>query len=194
VVSETGRHRRESPSGDHLVTLAKGHRFDGKPGEGHYLIGSFAEYRLRIRGKGNEGQAIAKRSTAPSLQLLDSPDLADRSELEHRLSAPLAVLVLTAVAVPRVSVSPRQRTSGRLTLAFLAYFSFFNLQRLAESWLATGTSPPWLTSLWYQALILGLVYLALVPDSLWLKRQRERLRGPTRASRQPPDGRLPPGP
>ncbi|WP_296697177.1 LPS export ABC transporter permease LptF [Thiocapsa sp. UBA6158] len=170
VVSRDGQHRIEEETGDHIVTLSSGHRFDGDPGSAAFMIGEFQEYRIRIRASGAAQGVISKRSTTPSLDLFASPELADRAELEHRLAAPLAILVLTIVAIPLVALSPRQRSSGRLSLAFLAYFSFFNLQRLAENWLATGVTPLWLTSFWYQLLILGIVYLVLLPESLWLKR------------------------
>ncbi len=177
VVSQAGYHRREEPSGDHLVTLVEGNRFDGNPGEGAFLIGRFGEYQVRIRSNGPGRQAIAKRSTTPTLELLGTSDTAYQAELEHRISAPLAIFVLAVIAVPLVAISPRKRTSGRLFLAFLAYLSFFNLQRLAESWLASGATPLWLGSLWYQVLVLALVYLVLVPDSQWFKQLRERLFG-----------------
>ncbi|CRI67395.1 Permease YjgP/YjgQ family protein [Thiocapsa sp. KS1] len=177
VVSKGGQHRLEEETGDHIVTLSSGHRFDGDPGSAAFMIGDFEEYRIRIRASGAAQGVISKRSTTPSATLLASSDLPDRAELEHRLAAPLAILILTVVAIPLVALSPRQRSSGRLFLAFLAYFSFFNLQRLAENWLATGVTPAWLTSFWYQILILGVVYLVLLPESLWLKRLIERLSG-----------------
>jgi lipopolysaccharide export system permease protein len=173
VVSEGGRHRIEAETGDHLVTLSKGHRFDGNPGSGAFMIGQFKEYRLRIQGSGGAQGVVSKRSAKPTEELLASAELADRAEVERRLAAPLSIIVLTIIAIPLVSLSPRQRGSGRLFLAFLAYFSFFNLQRLAENWLATGVTPVWLTSFWYQILILAVVYLMLVPESLWLKRMIE---------------------
>lgn len=170
VTSKSGLHRLEAQTGDHLVTLSSGHRFDGAPGSAAFLIGQFDEYRIRIRASGAPQGIISKRSTTPTRELMASPELDDRAEVEHRFSAPLAILVLTILAVPLVALSPRQRGSGRLILAFLAYFSFFNLQRLAESWLASGVTPLWLTSFWYQLVILGVVYLMLLPESLWLKR------------------------
>lgn len=177
VMSAAGRHRIETETGDHLVTLSSGHRFEGNPGSAAFMVGEFETYQIRIRASGASQAVITKRSTMPSVDLLHSDDPADRAELEHRLAAPLAILVLTILAIPLVSLSPRQRSSGRLFLAFLAYFSFFNLQRLAESWLATGVTPLWLTSFWYQILILGMVYLVLLPESLWLKGLGERWRG-----------------
>jgi lipopolysaccharide export system permease protein len=177
VMSKGGQHRIEAETGDHIVTLSSGHRFDGNPGSAAFMIGEFDTYQVRIRSSRGEQAVISKRSTTPTFELLDSTELADRAELEHRLSSPLAILILTVVAIPLVALSPRQRSSGRLFLAFLAYFSFFNLQRLAESWLATGATPLWLTSFWYQLVILAVVYLVLLPDSLLLKRVIERLRG-----------------
>jgi lipopolysaccharide export system permease protein len=182
VVSETGRHRLDEETGDHLVTLNDGHRFDGNAGQGNYLIGRFREYQLRIEGAGSQPTVI-KRSTTPSLELLHSGAIEDRAELEHRIAAPLAIFTLTLIAVPLVAISPRQKTTGRVLLAFLAYFTFFNLQQLAESWLASGTTPPWLTSFWYQVLVLGLVYLVLAMDSPRYRQLRAGLLSRTRLVR-----------
>ncbi len=191
VVSESGRHGRDPESEDHLVTLVDGHRFDGTPGEATFLVASFEEYQVRIRSQEREQRAISKRSAAPTSSLIGSDDLADRAELEQRFGATLSIFVLAVMAIPLVALSPRQRTSGRLFIAFLAYFAFFNLQRLADSWLIGGATPPWLGGLWYQPLVLALVYLMLVPDSLWLRRLRRRLSGDR--ARSAPAGSLPPG-
>lgn len=176
VVSDGGAHRIEEATGDHLVNLSSGHRFDGQPGSGAYLIGDFKEYQIRISGSGPTRRASTKRATTPTLDLLKSTDIADRVELEHRLAAPLAIFVLAMMAIPLVDISPRQRTSGRIVLALLAYFSFFNLQRLAESWFEAATTPAWLGSLWYQFAVLALVYAVVLPESFWVRRLRYRLR------------------
>jgi lipopolysaccharide export system permease protein len=180
IISQGGRHRIEADTGDHIVTLARGHRFDGNPGTGAFRISEFEEYRVRIRAQRPAPAVTSKRTALPTTVLVRSPDPGDRAELEHRFAAPLAVIVLTIVAIPLVTLSPRERGAGRLLLALLAYFSFFNLQRLAEGWMADGITPLWLTSYWYQALILIIVYLVLLPESLWLKRILRWLR-PRRA-------------
>lgn len=177
VVSESGRHRIEDATGDHLVTLNKGHRFDGRAGSGAYLISDFEQYELRLAGEGPTQRASNKRATIPTPDLMRSDDPADRVELEHRLAAPLSILTLVLLAIPLVDPSPRRRATGRVLLALLAYFSFFNLQRLAESWMATGVTPQWLGSLWYQFAILVFVHLLLLPETFWLKRLSRRLRG-----------------
>jgi lipopolysaccharide export system permease protein len=177
VVSESGRHRIEEATGDHLVTLTQGHRFDGRAGAGNYLIGDFEQYEIRLAGEGQAKRASNKRATIATPDLMRSTELADRVELEHRLAAPLSILTLALLAIPLVDPSPRQRATGRVLLALLAYFSFFNLQRLAESWMESGVTPEWLGSLWYQLAILMFVHLMLLPESFWIKRLAHRLLG-----------------
>jgi lipopolysaccharide export system permease protein len=177
VVSEAGRHRIEESTGDHLVTLTQGHRFDGQPGSGAYLIGDFDQYELRFADEGQAKRASNKRATIATPDLMRSDELADRIELEHRLAAPISILTLVLLAIPLVDPSPRQRTTGRVLLALLAYFSFFNLQRLAESWMESGVTPEWLGSLWYQLAILMFVHLVLLPEGFWARRLGQRLWG-----------------
>ncbi|WP_295392874.1 LPS export ABC transporter permease LptF [uncultured Thiodictyon sp.] len=176
VVSDSGHHRLDQKTGDHLITLTDGHRFDGNAGEGDYTIGQFREYQLRIDGQGPEPTQVKKNSTTPSRTLWASPDPAAQGELQHRIAAPLAIFTLLLIAVPLVAISPRQKTTGRLVLAFLAYFTFFNLQQLAETWLENGTTPLWLTSFWYQLLVVALVYLVMLPETPWYRGLRERFR------------------
>jgi lipopolysaccharide export system permease protein len=170
VVSDEGRLRYDARSGDQFVTLQDGHRYDGVPGQADYAVGDFEQYSLRIEPRDMQDFRTLKRATFKTVDLINSHDLEDRSELEYRIGCPLAILTLTLAAVPLTTTSPRQRAPGRMFLAFLTYFSFFNLQRLAGHWLEIGATPPWLTSLWYQPLILLLIFAVLLPQSRWLRR------------------------
>lgn len=169
IVSEAGRHHLEEASRDHLVTLTHGYSFDGQPGSGAYMIGEFEQYEVRIRSTETTWQVSSKRSSMPTADLMRSDAPADRVELERRLGAPLSILTLVLLAIPLVDSSPRQRTTGRMLLALLVYFSFFNLQRLAQSWMESGFTPEWLGSLWYQLAILAFVHLVVLPETAWFK-------------------------
>jgi lipopolysaccharide export system permease protein len=175
VLSDTGLHRLDPLTGDHEVTLLDGRRYDGTPGAADYAVGSFQRYRLRIQTKDPGSLTTRKRSTIPTSDLLESDALADRAELEHRLSAPLAIFSLALIAVPLSATSPRQRSTGRMLLAFLTYFGFFNLQRVAQGWMEGQVTPAWLGSLWYQGFILAVVYLILLSDSYWYRRLMRRV-------------------
>lgn len=181
VISETGLRRVDEASGEHFVTLLNGRRYDGDPGEPDYSIGSFERYNLRIEPADIAQFKSGKRASFPTIDLLGSQDPQDQAELEYRIGGPLAVFTLTLLAIPLTSKSPRQRTTGRMFLALLTYFSYFNLQRLAASWLETGVTPSWLGTLWYQALILGLVAVVLLPESRWLRRVMRRSPRPASA-------------
>ena len=174
VLSEIGFYQMDDATGDHLVTLLDGRRYDGTPGAADYGIGTFKSYRVWI-----EAPAVRlygkQRPILPTRELLGSDDPKDRAELESRLAKPLAIFTLALIAVPLSVGSPRQRGTGRLLLAFLTYFGFFNLERLAENWLERGVTPLWLGSLWYQGVVLAIVLLVLYSDSFWMKRLYRRL-------------------
>jgi len=172
VLSNEGFIRQDRASQDQFVTLLKGRRYDGAPGNPDYAIGEFERYNLRIEPRELGNIRSVKRATYKTSDLVGSDDLRDQAELQYRFAGPLAVITLTILALPLTTTSPRQRGTWRMFLAFLTYFSFFNLQRVAMNWYETGTTPVWLGMLWYQALILVLVILLLLPDSLWLKRLR----------------------
>ena len=174
VISETGLRRVDGASGEQFVTLLNGHRYDGIPGQPDYSIGAFERYNLRIEPAQIEHFKSRKRASFPTADLLGSSDLEDQAELEYRIGGPLAVFTLTLLAIPLTAKSPRQRATGRMFLALLTYFSFFNLPRLAANWFEIGVTPSWLGSLWYQALILVLVLAILLPESRWLRRLARR--------------------
>jgi len=174
VLSDIGYYQMDEATGDHLVTLLNGRRYDGRPGAADYSIGEFETYRVWIEARTAKLYGH-KRSLMPTGELIGSDDPQDRAELENRLADPLAILTLAIIAVPLGIGSPRQRGTARILLAFLTYFSFFNLQRLAETWLGQGVTPLWLGSLWYQPLIMSIVFGILLSDSYWLKRLQRRL-------------------
>jgi lipopolysaccharide export system permease protein len=181
VVSDTGVRRVDPVTGDHFVTLFNGHRYDGVPGMPDYSIGSFERYNLRVEPTDLEHFKSGKRATFPTAELVGSDDMQNRAELQYRIGSPLAIFTLTLLAIPLTAKSPRQRATGRLFLAFLTYFSFFNLQRLAANWFETGVTPGWMGSLWYQALVLVLVLAILLPEARWLRRLGRRLGRPEKA-------------
>ena len=176
ILSGEGMLRQDEETGQQFITLIDGRRYDGKPGTANYAIGEFDRYSLRLKQRPTEDVQSQKRATFPTPSLLGSDNLRDKAELQYRLSSPLAILTLTLLAVPLTARSPRQRNTWRLFVAFLTYISFFNLQRVATNWFETGATPEWLGSLWYQALVLGLVMAVVLPNGNWWRRLRPNSR------------------
>jgi lipopolysaccharide export system permease protein len=176
IVSRIGYYQQSGP-GERTVVLEEGRRYDGTAGHADWTIADFARYRYFTRDDDAMADELARarRSTRPTALLWQSDRIVDRAELQHRISAPLAIFTLGLITVPLTTLSPRQRGTGRMLLAFIAYFAFFNLQGLAETLMEDGVTPAWLGTTWYQAVVIGLVFMSLLPESYWLKRLRGRL-------------------
>jgi len=181
VVSDTGVRRIDAATGERYVTLLNGRRYDGVPGEPDYSVGTFERYNLRIEPRQLEYFKSGKRATFHTVDLIGSDDPKDQAELQYRIGSPLAIFTLTLLAIPLTAKSPRQRATGRLFLAFLTYFTFFNLQRLAANWFETGVTPSSIGSLWYQVLVLALVLAILLPESRWIRGLKRRSIAPEAA-------------
>lgn len=173
VLADIGYYQEKEDTGERFIVLERGRRYDGAAGMGDFGIGEFDRYQLRLEDPVSGGaMSRRKRSTRKTLDLIASGDRGDWVELQHRIANPLALFALGLIAIPLTATSPRQSGSGRLILALVTYFAFFNLQRLAESWLEFGISPSWLGSLWYQPLLVALVFAILAPRSFWIERKR----------------------
>jgi lipopolysaccharide export system permease protein len=174
VVAERGFHTLDPLTGDHLLTLEQGRRFEGLPGTGNFVAAAFQRYTLRIA----EGTSPARdrRSARSSGELLRSDDVRDKAELWERISYPFSLVTLTLVAIPLSRSLPRQGMYGRLFLAFLVYFAFLNLHAVSVSWMKKGVTPDWLGIWWVQAVLLLLAVLALALDSSAARRLARRWR------------------
>jgi lipopolysaccharide export system permease protein len=177
VLAERGFYRESAIDGEQIVVLERGQRFDGSPGDADFTVMDFARLTYYIAGGDARQDGRWRRAATPTAALLASDDIRDRAEIEHRLAAAVGVVALGILAVPLTQLSPRRRSGGRLSLAFLAYFAFFNGQRLAEEWMIDGVTPAWLGLLWYQAAIIAVVFAALLPGSYAFRRLIARLRG-----------------
>jgi len=173
VTAEYAYQTTDPMTGERFVILTNGHRYVGSPGELNYTIGRFDEYAIRIP---SFGPAIYKRSRSakPWEALLASDDPRDRAEFQYRLSVPIALLAFAVLAVPLARSPPRSGVYGRLTFAVLLYFTFFNLQRVAERWLETGVVPAWLGMWWLPLLMLAVAGVIMVLDSNWFWVHRPR--------------------
>jgi lipopolysaccharide export system permease protein len=159
---------RDPETGAGFVVLVDGYRYEGLPGRGDFTIGEFGEYAVRLP------QVEFDRRDLPSSartwqELMRSDRNEDRAELHYRLSFPLAVLAFAVVSVPLARSLPRQGVYGRLSLAVLVYFSYMNLQRVAERWIEQGVTPGWLGMWWVPVSMAAVAALVILVDSTRFK-------------------------
>jgi lipopolysaccharide export system permease protein len=172
VVADAGYYQEDFNTGQRFIILERGRRYDGVPGTANYSIAEFEHYQLQLEQHNPSHAVRRKQSSRYTRDLSVIDNKADRLEFEHRLANPIAIITLTLIAIPLTTVSPRQTATWRIALAMLAYFAFFNLQRVAESWFENGVTPNWLGSLWYQVMIVFIVVVVLIPGSFWFQRLR----------------------
>ncbi|TXL00634.1 LPS export ABC transporter permease LptF [Methylococcaceae bacterium HT1] len=124
------------------IVFINGERVQGNAGDVDFIFETFAEYAMHLESSTeilvNPVEGIA------TLDLLETQDLKELSELCHRLSAPLSILVLVIMAVPLAQVSPRSGVYGNLAAAFLIYFSFANFEKVSSNWMEKGEISVWL--------------------------------------------------
>jgi len=173
VTAENAYQTTDPETGERFVILTNGRRYVGTPGQLEYTVGQFKEYAIRIPEFGELGYKLS-RSAKSWQTLLASGDPQDRAEFQYRLSVPFALLAFAVLAVPLARSPPRSGVYGRLTFAVLLYFTFFNLQRVAERWLETNVVPAWLGMWWLPMLMLAVAGLIMVLDSNWFWVHRPR--------------------
>lgn len=175
VVADQAFQTTDPHTGDRYVILAEGKRYQGTPGQGDYVVGTFDEYAIRVPQLAfSVGTLRVGAQSTAMLWVQDS--LAARAELQYRFSVPTAVIVFALLAVPLARSQPRKDIYGRVGLAVLVYFVFMNLQRVAERWMELGTTPAWLGMWWVALLMLGIGGLILLLDSNWLAARLRRRR------------------
>jgi lipopolysaccharide export system permease protein len=174
VRARDGYQYTDAQTGSRYMVLRQGYRYDGEPGQADYRISRFDKYAVRIAEA--DPQAVQMQpKLRPTAELWDSPQLADRAELQQRLFAPLSVLVFAVLSIPLSRAPPRQGMGGRMVLALLVFFIYANLEALSGSWMIKGVTPDWLGRWWIHLLMLALAGLLLLFDSLWMAERKRHL-------------------
>lgn len=146
--------------GDLFIVFLNGERAQGRAGNVDFVFEAFDEYGMRLED--SSGIKESHIEGVATQKLLNTQDINELRELNHRLSVPMSILVLTLMAVPLAQVSPRSGVYGNLVAAFLIYFSFANFEKLIGSWMVKGEIPVWLGFWGVYFFACGLIVFLLV--------------------------------
>ncbi len=143
------------------LMFADGRRYQGRPGSPAFEIMSFEEYGMPFAFPA-AGPPEPKPESRPLLDLIGTGDPVDRAEFQWRLSVPIALLVLTFIAVPLSRSAPRQGRYGGIAAGVLVYITYVNLLGAAKVWVEREQSPEYLGLWWVHAAFLatGAILLA----------------------------------
>lgn len=146
--------------GVRMLTFARGHRYEGQPGDLRFRIVDFAEHGIPVTVP-EARPASRKPAAKASRELLASTDLEDRAELHWRVAVPATLLVLVILAVPLAKTEPRRGRFSGIAAAVLAYVVYVNLLAAGRGWLERGQVPEALGLWWVHALFLVAAVLML---------------------------------
>jgi lipopolysaccharide export system permease protein len=151
---------------EQTFVLYDGRRYEGIPGSGEFRIMQFAEGGIPVP-LGSIASRAGKAEMKLTSELLASRSREDVAELQWRFSTPLMALILMLIAVPLSRLRPREGRFGRIGLAVLVYFLYYQVLIAARTWVESGTVPSALGIWWVHALALIGAMLLLAPKVRW---------------------------
>jgi len=161
IVARRAWQGRSSDESVKVLKFADGRRYQGQPGSPVFEIVSFQEYGMPFAIPA-AGPPKLRPESRPLLDLLGTDDPVDRAELQWRMSVPLALLVLTFLAVPLSRSGPRQGRYGGIAAGVLVYIIYVDLLGAAKVWVEREQSPEFLGLWWVHGVFLatGAILLA----------------------------------
>lgn len=175
----------KTPDGGQFLVLKNGRRYHGVPGQADFQSMEFERYSMRVATKVPVLGADMPVETLPMAALLAVSNRYTMAELLKRISAPVTCLVLLLLAIPLGFVNPRAGSSANLILALLIFFTYSNLEKMAEASIKQGKLP-FSSAAWPLHLIAALCVVTLFawrvnpnhryhPLVLWGAFKRKRL-------------------
>ena len=93
--------------------------------------------------------------------LFNSKNIRYQTELQWRLSFPIAIFIATLIALAFCKLHPRQSRYSKIIPALLVFIIYFNLLSLSKSWINQGILPLWI-GLWWVHLIFAFFTLLIL--------------------------------
>lgn len=165
-VARIANYQFDPASGNEYLVFTDGETSVGVPGEADYAVTQFKRQGV-LRPKSNASEPRLRTKGMTLQQLLDSSGLAEKAELQWRISIPLAALLLALLAVPLSYTSPREGRFAKIAIAILIYIPYANLLVLSRKWIASGNLPPWI-GLWpVHLMVVGLIVYLVIRRVGW---------------------------
>lgn len=149
----------DKASGQRVLQINNGSRYDLDKSDDAYTIFTFAEHGIRVPSLSTDTRQ--KLSAEPTLSLLRSADVQDQAELHWRFGVILSAPIMALLAFPLSYTTPRQGRFGKLALGILLYAVYANLLITGKSMLEDEKIPAML-GLWWVHIPFMLLSLFMV--------------------------------
>lgn len=171
VTAERGYFEQREDSGDRYLVLEQGVRYEGHPGEREYRVIEFERHGILLR-LGALRDPARKLSARSSSALWHSGEADAAAELQWRISVPVSLWVLAALAVPLARAQPRSGRYGRLFVAVVIYVAYVNLLAASQAWVEQQRLPPELGLWWVHGAMAALAAVLVWRQHRYMQRRR----------------------
>lgn len=143
-------------SGDRFIVFENGRRYQGRPGALDYKITEYEKYGVLVEA-GEEKTGVASAEIIPTLELLAASRTDQMAELQWRVSAVLACMLLALLGVLLNQYPFGQKPFTLMLLGILVYFVYHNLLGISKTLLEKGRISPYLGLWWVHVLLLVII-------------------------------------
>ncbi|WP_040571730.1 LPS export ABC transporter permease LptF [Shewanella benthica] len=159
VVAQGGKVIEDETGGQRLQ-LSDGVQYQATPKKVDFQIIEFGSYQMQIKEQPVD-ERRRKLSAMPINELMDIEGPAATAEFHWRLAIPLAIPLMTLIAVPMARVNVRQGKFAKMFPAVLLYLGYFCLMIAGRKALEDGVIPEYLGMWWIHAsaLCMGILLL-----------------------------------
>ncbi|MBE8168852.1 MAG: LPS export ABC transporter permease LptF [Shewanella sp.] len=160
VVAQSGR-VVEREDGEKQLLLDQGVRYQGSPHALNFQVIEFGGYQMQIQDREVEARR-RKLSAMSTIQLFNSAGPEAAAEFHWRIAIPLAIIMMTLIAVPMSRVNTRQGKFAKMFPAILLYLGYFGMMVAAKKALEDEVYPSYLGMWWIHlsALIIAILLLS----------------------------------
>lgn len=138
MTAKTGTTLMDETSGKRYLVLGQGVQYRGSPGQANYEEVEFATYQQYVPQPSMDAKPKKPSDMLSTLQLLKATDNPAKAALQWRLSMPLLVLIVVALAVPLARTQPRSGRYAKLIPAILLYVIYLVLANAARGAMEAG--------------------------------------------------------
>ncbi|MBM7071593.1 LPS export ABC transporter permease LptF [Shewanella sp. 202IG2-18] len=150
----------EEKDGEQQLNLEGGTRYQLKPDTLDYQVIHFGGYQMQIKDQEVEARR-RKLNAMPTAQLIGTPGPEAAAEFHWRIAIPIAILMMTLIAVPMSRVNVRQGKFAKMFPAILLYLGYFGMLVAGKKAIADEVFPSFLGMWWIHlsAFIMGMLLL-----------------------------------
>jgi len=165
--------------GHRYMVMHDGTHYAGNAGEANFKIVNYKDYGVHIDVKQvKPKQSVKSKSLG---ELWGETDPLAQAELQWRFTIPLAMIIVTFMALPLSHTNPRSGRYSKLVIALIIYLLYSNLLGVGKTWIAQEKIPVWIGT-WWVHIIAIVITLILLKQKGYLAQLGSRHRQVPKAS------------